>query len=276
MTGIDLLTVDGRCVLRLERLLGHEPEKVWRAVTEPAAIGKWYPFPVAELDLKPGGTVRFDAGDGTTFDGVVTEVDPRRVFAFREEDDILRLEISPAGDGSRLVLAHTFDDRPAAASNGTGWTTCLDLLEQVVAGQEPVEADSDPVALHEQLVVKFGLDKGTVQTTEDGWIVRYERQLRSPAADVWAELAGLTEPRVGDPVPAGFGHGKLAAGKVTEAETAEKLEFSADGGTVRYELRPGNGGARMTLVQNGTDDYELALSAWHDHIEALASRLLDK
>jgi uncharacterized protein YndB with AHSA1/START domain len=276
LTGIDLLTVDGRCVLRLERLLDPEPEKVWRAVTEPAAIGKWYPFPVAELDLRPGGTVGFDAGDGTTFGGVVTEVDPLRVFAFREEDDLLRLEISPAGDGSRLVLSHTFDDRPAAASNGTGWTTCLDLLEQVAAGQEPVEADSDPVALHEQLVVKFGLDKGTVRTTEDGWIVRFERQLRSPAADVWAELAGSTEPRVGDPVPAGFGHSKLAAGKVTEVETAEKLEFSADGGTVRYELRPGNGGARMTLVHDGTGDYELALSAWHDHIEALASRLLDK
>ncbi|MBW4722045.1 SRPBCC family protein [Saccharothrix obliqua] len=284
MKDIALLTVDGRSQLRIERRLAHPPEKVWSALTEPSHISKWYPFPVAELELKEGGKVSFDAGDGSTFEGVITEVDPPKVFAFREEEDLLRFEITPVDGGSRLVFSHTFDDRPAAASNASGWTDCLDALEQVVGGAEETAVDSDPVALHERLVKEFGLDQGEVKAGDDGWTVRYERQLREPADRVWAELTGGGEVAASGPVPAGFAHPGLSTGDVRSVEAAEHVEFDwlSDGvpaGTVRYEFRPGNGGARLTLVQRGENGSaalrDSELRAWRDHVEGLAAELLE-
>ena len=40
-------TVDGRPALRFERRLKHSVERVWRAVTEPAELARW--FVVAEV-----------------------------------------------------------------------------------------------------------------------------------------------------------------------------------------------------------------------------------
>jgi len=48
----------GRNVVRLERYLAHPPEKVWRALTEPAHLAQWFPAEV-RLDLRPGGRVTF-------------------------------------------------------------------------------------------------------------------------------------------------------------------------------------------------------------------------
>ena len=45
------LTVDGRAALRLERRFGHSIERVWRAVTEPAELARWF---VAEVPWTPG------------------------------------------------------------------------------------------------------------------------------------------------------------------------------------------------------------------------------
>ncbi|WP_199444324.1 SRPBCC family protein [Umezawaea beigongshangensis] len=266
----------------MERHLRHPPEKVWSALTDPEHIGRWYPFPAVELDLREGGKVGFDAGDGSTFEGVITEVDPPKVFAFREEDDLLRFEITPEEGGTLLVFSHTFDDRPASASNASGWTDCLDALEQVVEGRDDIRVDNDSVALHERLVKEFGLDQGSAETTAAGWTVRYERQLRVPADEVWAELSGSDAVSVGGAVPSGFAHPGLSATEVTAVTESERVEFEwlNDGkpaGTVRYEFQPGNGGARMTVVQTGEPGSEVlrdpALRAWHDHVEGVADEL---
>src|SRR3712207_7693038 len=51
-----------------------------------------------------------------SLDGVITELEPPRVFAYSWGDDLLRWELRPAGDGCLLILTHTFDDRAGAAS----------------------------------------------------------------------------------------------------------------------------------------------------------------
>ena len=58
---------------------------------------------------------------------------PRRL-AFTWGEETLRFELSPDGDGTRLVL---IDELPAAhaARNAAGWETCLDRL----AGLAPAE-----------------------------------------------------------------------------------------------------------------------------------------
>ena len=46
MTDGTLETIDGRRALRFERRLPHPPERVWRAVTEPAELARWFVAPV--------------------------------------------------------------------------------------------------------------------------------------------------------------------------------------------------------------------------------------
>lgn len=81
----------GRSVLRMERRLDHPPEKVWRAVTEPARLAEWFPTTVTP-DLRPGGAVGFGFGPA----GAVTDLDPPRLFSPRSGS-------TPARPRPRLV-----------------------------------------------------------------------------------------------------------------------------------------------------------------------------
>lgn len=294
-----LRTIDGRPVLRMERRLTHPPEKVWRALTEPDQLSQWYPFRAARIELRVGGGISFDDGQGTTFDATITELDAPRVFAFsvadpdvpggRERDNRLRFELRPDGNGCRLLFTHVFDDRPAAASYAAGWHACLDALDAVVDGR-PVEMANVWVERHEAYIKAFGLDLGSAEDAPDGWRVRFERQLMRPSVDqVWATLnaSGAADPAggapaAGGPVPQAFTSAKVPAGAVTAVEAPTLLEYDwlAEGraaGRVRWELADGPGGARVVLTQTGpsqlTEERSTALAAWQAHIELLAKRL---
>jgi uncharacterized protein YndB with AHSA1/START domain len=78
------------CSLRLTRRYAEPPAEVWRALTEPESLERWlrpgFPVPqreveaerVLELDWRPPG----------------------------EEPSVVRIELSPAGSGTTLVLDH--------------------------------------------------------------------------------------------------------------------------------------------------------------------------
>jgi uncharacterized protein YndB with AHSA1/START domain len=131
-------TVNGRLVLRYERRLAHSPERVWRAITEPDELGKWFPAAV-ELELAVGGKLRFTfrEKDVDSPDGEVTELDPPRVFAFDWGGENLRFELQPEPGGCLLVFTNTLDDRSKLARVGAGWHLCLDVLEVNLDGREP-------------------------------------------------------------------------------------------------------------------------------------------
>ena len=66
--------IDGRPALRFERQLAHSVERVWRAVSEPAELERWFP---AAADWTPAAGETFEAGGAT---GEVTVVDaPHRL-----------------------------------------------------------------------------------------------------------------------------------------------------------------------------------------------------
>jgi len=276
-----LRTVDGRSVLHMERRFAHPPQKVWRAITEPAHLTQWFPSDVA-VDLRVGGEIRFDfrAGEGPSLTGTVTELDPPRVIAYTWGKDLLHFELRPDGGGCLLVFTHTFDDRAGAASFASGWQVCLAGLGNVLDG-EPVESPTDMAALHEEYVEAFGLAEGTSEDTADGWRVRFERQLTRPAEAVWTLLAPGPV-AVGDPAP--VTHPRVPAGAVTAVEAPRLLEYDwlHDGqpaGRVRWELTTGTGhGARLIVTQTGPRELagarSAALDAWHEQIERLAKRLL--
>ncbi|MEU5638588.1 SRPBCC family protein [Streptomyces milbemycinicus] len=280
-------TEGGRSALRLERRIGHPPEEVWRALTEPALMAHWFP---AEVRLEPrvGGRIDFvfPGHDVPDTHGAVTEFDPPRVYAFTWGDDLLRWELRPEADGSALTLTHTFRDRFGAASFASGWHTCVSALATLLDGEKAGIA-ADTAELHERYVEAFGLAEGVVETTEDGWRLRFERQLVRPAETVWQALtgpAGAEEPVVGGAVPIGFRTDAVPPGPVADVTAPRELAYDwllggHPVGRVRWQLTVGTGhGARLILTQTGpaeaAEERDAALAEWRKHIALLATKLL--
>ncbi|GGJ83686.1 hypothetical protein GCM10011583_14180 [Streptomyces camponoticapitis] len=271
---------DGRTALRMERQLAHPPQRVWDAITQPAHLARWFPSEVS-VDLRPGGEIGFhfpgDPGPGMT--GRVTDADEPRLFAFTWDEDHLSWEITPDGDGSRLLLVHTFGDRFGAASFASGWQICVTALGQVLDGG-PVDVEQDTRgALHEAYLARFDeLTRGRVEETGDGGRrVRFERQLVRPAETVWARLTGGVEPLTGSPAPVGFTAAKVPAGPVTAVRAPGLLTYAwHPEGEVRWELGTGTGhGPRLVLTQTGPRDFDTdaALTTWRARVEELAADL---
>jgi uncharacterized protein YndB with AHSA1/START domain len=288
----ETLTTDGgRNVLRMERRLHHPVEKVWRALTEPSELGHWFPTNV-EVDLVVGGKVRFveHSDEYPSLDGEITDLDPPRLIAYTWDTDHLRWELEPDGDGCRLTLIHTFDDRYGAASFATGWTECLVALDLRLDGKPiPQDGDHEDAGLgrfadrHERFVEEFGLAEGTVRRTGEGWVVRFERQLVRPVDAVWSLLTGGDEVAVGARPPEGFTTERLPAGPVVAVDPPASLDYRwpAEGdpaGRVRWELSPGAGGARLVVahtIPTSLGEYRpTALDAWRSHIADLARRVV--
>jgi uncharacterized protein YndB with AHSA1/START domain len=97
--------------------LPHPPEKVWRALTEPALIARW----LMVNDLRPvvGHRFTFKAQPMPGWDGIVQcevlEVDPPRRLSYSwrgGSDQISRLDtvvtwtLTPTAAGTRLSLEH--------------------------------------------------------------------------------------------------------------------------------------------------------------------------
>ena len=70
-------------------------------------------------------------------DGRVLELDPPRVVMFLWGEDVLRLELEPEGDGTRLTLTQTLRSADEAARNAAGWHVCLDRLGGEETDWEP-------------------------------------------------------------------------------------------------------------------------------------------
>ncbi|MEV6271011.1 SRPBCC family protein [Kribbella sp. NPDC051936] len=254
MANETLRTIEGRSVLRMERRLRHSAEKVWRALTEPEQLARWFP---ASVNLQPriGSTVEYLMDGEPAGGGEVLEFDPPRVFAITWNGEVLRWELLPADSGCLLVMSHTFDDRFGAASFASGWTLCLDGMEMILDGKS-IDVEPDTGSLHDRFVELLGLNQGSAEQTADGWGVRFERQLTRPAEVVWSQLP--------------------SEGTVIERSEPKVLEYEpSGGGRVRWELTQGTGhGARLILTQSGLSGPDEALTMWRHRLDELAADLL--
>jgi uncharacterized protein YndB with AHSA1/START domain len=61
MTDGTLETIDGRPALRFDRTLPHSVERVWRAISEPTELQRWFPA-AAEWTPATGETFEATAG----------------------------------------------------------------------------------------------------------------------------------------------------------------------------------------------------------------------
>jgi uncharacterized protein YndB with AHSA1/START domain len=108
----------GRCSVRLTRRYSETPAEVWRALIEPESLARW---------LRPG----FDVPRSEIDAGRVLELDWRPPG---EDPSVVRIELTPDGDGTRLVLEHTrieADRGMRAIGFWTGAVSRLPLTERV-------------------------------------------------------------------------------------------------------------------------------------------------
>ncbi|WP_054637449.1 SRPBCC family protein [Thalassobacillus sp. C254] len=126
---------EGRPVLVFERKYPVSPEKVFRFITNPEYFTQWYPFATGDMDLRVGGKIKFDDGEGSIYEAVITELNPPYSFCFREVDDLLEISLHEDDQGCALTFRHTFDDRTMALYIAAGWHRCLDVLGQLIHGR---------------------------------------------------------------------------------------------------------------------------------------------
>lgn len=144
--------------LRLTRLIDAPREAVWKCWTDPALLKRWfaplpYTTPVAELDLRPGGSnlIVMQGPDGTQMPnrGTYLEVTPgeRLVFtdayvsdwAPREGKPFMTVVLTFEDEGGRTrytarVLHWTVEDRETHEAMGfhQGWAICAEQLAALV------------------------------------------------------------------------------------------------------------------------------------------------
>ena len=160
---------EGRTALRFERVLGQDPARVWRALTDPEEESAWHPTP-ARFEPRVGGQVEYLDGGHAAFEqpGEVTDWDPPRLLGYtwgKEEGrspDHLHWELRPHESSCLLILVHRFDDRLKAARDGAGWHLCLDSLASALDGipdspTHPIAGPGPWQQLNREYQQRFGI-----------------------------------------------------------------------------------------------------------------------
>ena len=129
-----------RANLTFERILRHPPAAVWRALPQPQELGSWY-MAKATIDGHPGSSIEMHTGPSQFHvTGRILVWDPPRTFEHEwrvaprpelpeGEDAVIRWELEPVPEGTRLVLTHRRLTRTTALGFAPGTHALLDRLE---------------------------------------------------------------------------------------------------------------------------------------------------
>lgn len=104
------------------------PERVFRALTDPSELEKWFASH-AEMDLRPGGALKFTWREGQEAEGAFLIVDPPHRLSFRWQMDenlgetTVTIELTPEGAGTQLRLVET------GWGNGDDWDRLYNAVE---------------------------------------------------------------------------------------------------------------------------------------------------
>jgi uncharacterized protein YndB with AHSA1/START domain len=172
-----LIHVDGKPALRFERRYPHPMDRVWRAISDPAEMARWFPSNV-EGQRAVGADLAFfdeaqraaarEAGeptrdDGPELHGRVVAYDPPKVFAFTWGPELLRFELVPDGADTRLLFTQILSHQSVAARNGSGWHMCLGALDEVLGAGDASDEWQD---VYTDYLERMGPELGT--PTGDG------------------------------------------------------------------------------------------------------------
>jgi uncharacterized protein YndB with AHSA1/START domain len=123
--------------------LPHPPEKVWRALTEPALLAEWL-LPVFDLELEPGAAFLFKTQAYPGWDGTVNcqfiEIEPHRKLSYSWNvpflETVVTFTLTPTASGTRLSLVQSgFKPEQKRESGGAryGWKMMGEKLVDLLA-----------------------------------------------------------------------------------------------------------------------------------------------
>jgi uncharacterized protein YndB with AHSA1/START domain len=144
MTPIDRTAPPRSDTLSLDFDLRHPPEKVWRALTDPALLAEWL-LPVIGFRLEPGAAFTFQTQAYPGWDGTVncriTEIEPHRTLGYTWSvpflDTAVTFTLTPTASGTRLTVVQSgFTPGQQREFGGAryGWTKMGGRLADLLAG----------------------------------------------------------------------------------------------------------------------------------------------
>jgi uncharacterized protein YndB with AHSA1/START domain len=123
-----------RWTLILVRELRHAPEKVWRALTDPAHLREWAPFDSDGSLATAGASVKLTTVGAPVpqiSEATVTRAEPPSLLEYNWGENDLRWELEPVDGGTRLTLWHNIDRR-FISMGAAGWHICFDVLSRLL------------------------------------------------------------------------------------------------------------------------------------------------
>lgn len=268
-TGIQSLG-EGRSSIRIERTLRFSSERVWRALTVPAEVERWF---VSSVPWTPAAGETFDVMETELR---ITEVDPPRRLAWEWGTERYRYELEPDEQGCRLVFVHELGHEMGPPEQfAAGWDIYLGRLH---------------AHLHDAFVDELEAHRQGVPLVLDGRpAVRFHRRIEHPAARVWRAVTtpdGLSAwfpatvtfdgaLRHGTPMRFEFAPGFARDGRVLAVEPERLLEFAWGEDHIRIELAgvpvdpPFTALTFTHTLSDAEDTLARTAAGWHVCLDAL-------
>ena len=105
---------------RIERdvLIAAPVERVWELITSPEHLGSWFGETGAEIDLRPGGTLKLSWREHPTVHGRVETVESPHRFAWRwltsadgeatpDNSTLVEFTLAAEGEGTRVAVVES-------------------------------------------------------------------------------------------------------------------------------------------------------------------------
>lgn len=146
MTPTDQTTQSRTESIAFEFDLSHAPEKIWRALTDPALLAEWL-LPVVAPKLAPGAVFTFKTEPQPGWDGIVNcrflEIEAHRKLSYTwvvgDIDTVVTFTLTPTASGTRLSLVQSGfkpDQKQNIAGARYGWKMMGEkLVNLLAAGQ---------------------------------------------------------------------------------------------------------------------------------------------
>jgi uncharacterized protein YndB with AHSA1/START domain len=103
-------------------------ERVWRAITEPDELLRWFPDKIAEVDLRTGGAIRIEWQDGEFDDGTVEVVEEPSRFVFRwhgagfdSPETLVEFTLEAVEGGTRVVVVESGSSKVREEKRSSAW-----------------------------------------------------------------------------------------------------------------------------------------------------------
>ena len=143
MTTLDTTARSQYETLSFDFDLHHSPQKVWRALTDPALLAEWL-LPVIDLKLEPRAAFKFKTQPYPGWDGIVDcrmlEIESQKKLSYTWVvgdmlDTVVTFTLTPTTSGTRLSLVQSGfkeDQKKNFGGARYGWKMMGEKLEDLL------------------------------------------------------------------------------------------------------------------------------------------------